>query len=101
MNENKGIMPTKVELTMEQSQQGVSDDILNYKMIAGIEERRDGPSDAMHNPSQAIPVSLKRDLSHLSRRYTRYLSTSHSEMVDIEKVEVSSSLRLLKPKCTN
>ncbi|GJV41215.1 hypothetical protein Tco_1419655 [Tanacetum coccineum] len=29
MNENKGIMPTKVELTLEQSQQGVSDDVLH------------------------------------------------------------------------
>ncbi|GKG17656.1 hypothetical protein Tco_0362613, partial [Tanacetum coccineum] len=28
MNENKGIMPTKVELTLEQSQQGVNDDVL-------------------------------------------------------------------------
>ncbi|GJT02047.1 hypothetical protein Tco_0823216 [Tanacetum coccineum] len=29
MNENKGIMPTKVELTLEQSQQGVSNDVLS------------------------------------------------------------------------
>ncbi|GJT92080.1 hypothetical protein Tco_1080925 [Tanacetum coccineum] len=28
MDENKGIMPTKIELTLEQSQQGVSNDIL-------------------------------------------------------------------------
>nr|GEV01213.1 retrovirus-related Pol polyprotein from transposon TNT 1-94 [Tanacetum cinerariifolium] len=28
MNENKGIMPTKIELTLEQSQQGVSHDVL-------------------------------------------------------------------------
>ncbi|GKF46268.1 hypothetical protein Tco_0136070, partial [Tanacetum coccineum] len=28
MNENKGIMPTKVEITLEQLQQGVSDDVL-------------------------------------------------------------------------
>ncbi|GJV56063.1 hypothetical protein Tco_1457068 [Tanacetum coccineum] len=33
MNENKGIMPTKVELTLEQSQQGVSDDVLNIRVI--------------------------------------------------------------------
>ncbi|GJX80592.1 hypothetical protein Tco_0328741 [Tanacetum coccineum] len=45
-------MPTKIELTLEQSQQGVSDDVLNHKMIAGIEDRRHGPSDPMHNPSQ-------------------------------------------------
>ncbi|GJT01912.1 RNA-directed DNA polymerase, eukaryota [Tanacetum coccineum] len=31
MNENKGRMPTKIELTLEQSQQGVSDDVLRSK----------------------------------------------------------------------
>ncbi|GJT98477.1 hypothetical protein Tco_1093995 [Tanacetum coccineum] len=36
MNENKGIMPTKIELTLEQSQQGVSDDVL--VSIEGVEE---------------------------------------------------------------
>ncbi|GJS75188.1 reverse transcriptase domain-containing protein [Tanacetum coccineum] len=36
MNENKGIMPTKIELTLEQSQQGVSDDVLVN--IEGVEE---------------------------------------------------------------
>ncbi|GJY83450.1 hypothetical protein Tco_0496826 [Tanacetum coccineum] len=29
MNENKGIMPTKIDLTLEQSQQGVSNDLLS------------------------------------------------------------------------
>nr|GFB70277.1 hypothetical protein [Tanacetum cinerariifolium] len=36
-------MPTKIELTLEQSQQGVSYDVLT---------RHHGPSDEMHNPSQ-------------------------------------------------
>ncbi|GKC97710.1 hypothetical protein Tco_1167985 [Tanacetum coccineum] len=53
-------------------------------MIVGNEESRHGPSDAMHKPFPAIRVSLKRNLSHLSRRYTRTLLTSHSEIVDIE-----------------
>ncbi|GKG08048.1 hypothetical protein Tco_0333880, partial [Tanacetum coccineum] len=35
-NENKGIMPTKIELTLEQSQQGVSNDVL--VSIEGVEE---------------------------------------------------------------
>ncbi|GJV35721.1 hypothetical protein Tco_1408198 [Tanacetum coccineum] len=39
MNENKGIMPTKVELTLEQSQQGVSDDVL--VSIEGVEELKE------------------------------------------------------------
>ncbi|GJS60107.1 hypothetical protein Tco_0654891 [Tanacetum coccineum] len=36
MNEYKGIMPTKIELTLEQSQQGVSNDVL--VSIEGVEE---------------------------------------------------------------
>nr|GEU44338.1 putative ribonuclease H-like domain-containing protein [Tanacetum cinerariifolium] len=35
-NKNKGIMPTKIELTLKQSQQGVSDDVL--VSIEGVEE---------------------------------------------------------------
>ncbi|GKA61962.1 hypothetical protein Tco_0761481 [Tanacetum coccineum] len=66
-------MPTKTELTLEQSQQGVSNDVLkpgqyiiypNYKMIAGIEERRHGPSDAMHNPSQPFEFLSKETYVH-------------------------------------
>ncbi|GJQ99323.1 hypothetical protein Tco_0522308 [Tanacetum coccineum] len=63
MNENNGIMPTKIELTLEQSQQGVNNDVLAEtesihnlsvftKMNSDIEERRHGPSDAVQNPSQ-------------------------------------------------
>nr|GEU44978.1 retrovirus-related Pol polyprotein from transposon TNT 1-94 [Tanacetum cinerariifolium] len=52
---DKGRMPTKIELTLEQSQQGVSNDVL--VRIEGDEElkrntRHHGPSDALHNPSQ-------------------------------------------------
>ncbi|GKA90868.1 hypothetical protein Tco_0812738 [Tanacetum coccineum] len=36
MNENKGIMPTKIELTLEQSQQGVSNDVL--KLVSFVTE---------------------------------------------------------------
>ncbi|GKD86012.1 hypothetical protein Tco_1357166 [Tanacetum coccineum] len=68
MNENKGIMLTKIELTLEQSQQGVSNDVLAEtrsihnlsvftKMNSDIEERRHRPSDAMHNPSQTFKFS--------------------------------------------
>ncbi|GJW85218.1 hypothetical protein Tco_0158363 [Tanacetum coccineum] len=46
--------------------------------------RTTGPSDEITNPFLAIRVSLNRNLSHLSRRYTRYLLTSHFEIVDIE-----------------
>nr|GEZ58854.1 hypothetical protein [Tanacetum cinerariifolium] len=36
MNENKETMPTKIELTLEQSQEGVSNDVL--VSIEGVEE---------------------------------------------------------------
>ncbi|GKD61005.1 hypothetical protein Tco_1298514 [Tanacetum coccineum] len=51
------IMPTKIELTLEQSQQGVSNDAL--VSIEGVEERHHGPSDAMHNPSQPFEFLSK------------------------------------------
>ncbi|GJY18090.1 hypothetical protein Tco_0389581 [Tanacetum coccineum] len=40
--------------------------------------------DAMAATFRVLLVSLNRNLSHLSRRYTRYLLTSHSEIIDIE-----------------
>nr|GFC02755.1 hypothetical protein [Tanacetum cinerariifolium] len=43
VQESVGRMPTKIELTLEQSQQGVSNDVLTS---------HHRPSDAMHNPSQ-------------------------------------------------
>ncbi|GKA99752.1 hypothetical protein Tco_0827746 [Tanacetum coccineum] len=43
--------------------------------------------------------SLKRFLFHFSRRSTRFYRLSHSEIVDIEKVAVCSSLRLPNNKC--
>nr|GEX33036.1 retrovirus-related Pol polyprotein from transposon TNT 1-94 [Tanacetum cinerariifolium] len=39
-------------------------------------------------------------LFHFSRSFTHFYRLSHSELVDIEKVTVCSSLRSLKPKCT-
>ncbi|GJZ40557.1 zinc finger, CCHC-type containing protein [Tanacetum coccineum] len=44
--------------------------------------------------------SLNRLLFHFSRRFTHFYRLSHSELVDIEKVAVSSSLRSLKLKHT-
>ncbi|GJR36264.1 hypothetical protein Tco_1211948 [Tanacetum coccineum] len=43
--------------------------------------------------------SLKRFLFHFSRRSTRFYRLSHSEIVDIEKVAVRSSLHLPNNKC--
>ncbi|GKD64442.1 hypothetical protein Tco_1306550, partial [Tanacetum coccineum] len=58
-------MRTKTELTLEQTQQGVSDEALTKtesihmlsetpKLLSGIEDSHHGPSDVMHNPSQAL-----------------------------------------------
>ncbi|GJW41089.1 hypothetical protein Tco_0066934 [Tanacetum coccineum] len=49
----KGKLRTKTELTLEQTQQGVSDEVL---LFSGIEDGRHGPSDAMHNPPQPLKV---------------------------------------------
>ncbi|GJX65000.1 hypothetical protein Tco_0299343 [Tanacetum coccineum] len=43
-------MQTKTELTLEQTQQGVNDEVL---LLSSIEDSHHGPSDAMHNPSPA------------------------------------------------
>ncbi|GJU98235.1 hypothetical protein Tco_1327506 [Tanacetum coccineum] len=57
----KGKIQTKTELTLEQTQQGVSDEVLvgiegveqlKRNLLSGIEDSHHGPSDAMHNPSQ-------------------------------------------------
>ncbi|GJV02210.1 hypothetical protein Tco_1335779 [Tanacetum coccineum] len=60
-------MRTKTKLTLEQTQQGVSDEVLaetgsihmlseTPKLLSGIEDSYHGPSDAMHNPSQPLKV---------------------------------------------
>ncbi|GJS28166.1 hypothetical protein Tco_0488786 [Tanacetum coccineum] len=88
MNENKRIMPTKIELTLEQSQQGVSDDVLK---------------DVMDPVMQY--TTLPSHLSFSQKKLVLFVTEIHTlsidislQIVDIEKVAVSSSLRLLKPK---
>ncbi|GJX26981.1 hypothetical protein Tco_0233277 [Tanacetum coccineum] len=65
-------------------------------MLSDIEDSH-GPSDAMHNPSQ--PLKVGKTLFQNSQRFTHFYQLSHSELVDIEKVALSSSLRSLKSKC--
>ncbi|GJY86549.1 hypothetical protein Tco_0500575 [Tanacetum coccineum] len=66
-------------------------------MLSDIEDNH-GPSDAMHNPSQ--PLKVGKTLFQNSRRFIHFYQLSHSELVDIEKVALSSILRSLKSKCT-
>ncbi|GJW96919.1 hypothetical protein Tco_0178727 [Tanacetum coccineum] len=54
------------------------------------------PSDAMHNPSQ--PLKVGKTLFQNSRRYTHFYRLSHFELVDIEKVALSSSSDSLELK---
>ncbi|GJR73976.1 retrovirus-related pol polyprotein from transposon TNT 1-94 [Tanacetum coccineum] len=74
----KGIMQTKTEQTLEQTQQGVSDEVLvntyairNTKLLSGIEDSHHGPIDAMHNPPQPLKVektlvSKLTEITHVS-----------------------------------
>ncbi|GJS04307.1 hypothetical protein Tco_0320815 [Tanacetum coccineum] len=69
-------MRTKTELTLEQTQQGVSDKVLaetesihmlseTPKLLSGIEDSHHGPIDVMHNPSHPLKVSQKTLVSFL------------------------------------
>nr|GEX73604.1 hypothetical protein [Tanacetum cinerariifolium] len=69
-------------------------------MIPILKTSHHGPSDEMHNPP-SHSGSLKRFLFHFSWILTRFYWLSHSEIVDIEKVAVHSSLRALNIKMTN
>ncbi|GKD81007.1 hypothetical protein Tco_1347846 [Tanacetum coccineum] len=88
-----GIVLTKMELILEQTQQGRNRvntyAIRNTKMLSGIEDSH-GASDAMHNPSQ--PLKVGKTLFQNSRRFAHFYQLSHSELVGIEKVALNSSL---------
>ncbi|GJZ33335.1 hypothetical protein Tco_0578771 [Tanacetum coccineum] len=70
-------MQTKTELTIEQTQQGVSDEVL---LLSGIEDSHHGPSDAMHNPPWPLKVSEKTLVSFLmeiTRISINFLTPKH------------------------
>ncbi|GKB22847.1 hypothetical protein Tco_0862248 [Tanacetum coccineum] len=76
-------MPTEMELTLEQTQQGVSYEV---SVLSDIEDSH-GPSDAMHNlPSNQRFSKYSCFISHGD--YTHFYRLSHSELVDIEKMEI-------------
>nr|GEV81709.1 Gag-Pol polyprotein [Tanacetum cinerariifolium] len=52
---DKGRMPTKIELTLEQSQQGVSNDVVG-------KESREGKSKLAYVPKPKIPLYLRREI---------------------------------------
>ncbi|GJR19292.1 hypothetical protein Tco_0967819 [Tanacetum coccineum] len=67
MNEYKGIMPTKIELTLEQSQQGVSNDVLvqptSSESTAHVQPL---VVQSSHNPSEpaSAPAPTKPSYAH-------------------------------------
>nr|GEU79315.1 ribonuclease H-like domain-containing protein [Tanacetum cinerariifolium] len=68
----KGRVPTKMELILEQTQQDTSHEVL--------------------------PLKVGQTLFQKSQRFTHFYRLSHSELVDIEKVALSSSLRSLNQR---
>ncbi|GJU80809.1 retrovirus-related pol polyprotein from transposon TNT 1-94 [Tanacetum coccineum] len=69
----KGKMQTKTELALEQTQQGVSDEILvsikgveELKRNVKIKDSHHGPTYPMYNPSQPLKVSQKTLVSFLT-----------------------------------
>ncbi|GKD98175.1 hypothetical protein Tco_1382072, partial [Tanacetum coccineum] len=83
-SELEGIMPTKIELTLEQSQQGVSNDVLVTWLIANIEDEHHGTSVQEQNPS-AISGFLSTEIVHLSWSTPRYLLTSHLKLLILNR----------------
>ncbi|GKC20429.1 hypothetical protein Tco_1022579 [Tanacetum coccineum] len=89
-------MRTKTELTQEQTQQGVSDEVLvntyairNTKLLSGIKDSHHGPSDAMHNPSQP----LKSDTKVLTMMMEILLEPTSNKLCDRFTLTVLSALR--------
>ncbi|GKB59875.1 putative reverse transcriptase domain-containing protein [Tanacetum coccineum] len=70
-SEKKGIMPTEMELTLEQTQQGVSYEV---SVLSDIEDSH-GPSDAMHKPLPATQ-SQKDFVSKLTEIHSFLLTFS-------------------------
>ncbi|GJS14363.1 hypothetical protein Tco_0408835 [Tanacetum coccineum] len=89
-SENKGLVLTEMELVLEQTQQGTSHEV-SIVVMNPVTQCTTLPS---------YSRSLNRLLFHFSWRFMYFYRLSHSELVDIEKVAVSSSLRSLKPKRT-
>nr|GEW40864.1 hypothetical protein [Tanacetum cinerariifolium] len=61
MNENKGIVLTKIELTLEQSQQGVSNDVLvmaTPAILVFVEENLGDPIDIRMDIIHPEPVTV-------------------------------------------
>ncbi|GKA35087.1 hypothetical protein Tco_0721578 [Tanacetum coccineum] len=77
---NMGIMPTKIELTLEQSQQGVSNDVLiMQKILAVVKDTRsqDGIDDKDNDKG-----SKSRSQSMKEQAYNEDKDQEHSSLND-------------------
>ncbi|GJW36848.1 hypothetical protein Tco_0059768 [Tanacetum coccineum] len=84
-NKSKGKVPTEMELVLEQTQQGTSYEV--SVSAEGVEELK-------------RKVKIKGEKKEALLILRHFYQLSHSDLVGIEKLEVCSSLRLLKLKCT-
>ncbi|GKA70265.1 hypothetical protein Tco_0776329 [Tanacetum coccineum] len=84
MNENKGKMPTKIELTLEQSQQGVSNDVLERK----TKKRTKNKAKTTRMKRNVWIKGEKKEALHTIRQklgqYIIY--QNHNVVVDIERI---------------
>nr|GEW44307.1 hypothetical protein [Tanacetum cinerariifolium] len=96
-SENKGRVPTEMELELELTQQGSSYEVWKHLLLSDIEDNVMDPVTNKFNPP-SHSRSLNRLLFHFPWCFTHFYRLSHSESVDIEKVAVCSSLRSLKSK---
>nr|GEU74590.1 hypothetical protein CTI12_AA123990 [Tanacetum cinerariifolium] len=83
-------MQTKTELTLEQTQQDVSDEVLairNTKLLYGIEDSHHGSSDTMHNPPQ--PLKGRKAHSYCDLR----IADIHASGLDLKQKGTASTLR--------
>ncbi|GJS16362.1 hypothetical protein Tco_0410834 [Tanacetum coccineum] len=85
MNEYKGIMPTKIELTLEQSQQGVSNDVLAVFILINGEPWLYGGG--------GIPFQLKSDsLPHAHAQTTKtYYKHHDSRIMKAQELKTKTS----------
>nr|GEU56966.1 reverse transcriptase [Tanacetum cinerariifolium] len=104
--EDKEDLPYFGELCWWTTQKGRLQTSEAYRMIKSFQHSRPLSDDFVMDPvtykfkPPTHSRSLNRLLFHFLQSFTHFYRLSHSELVDIEKVAVCSSLRSLKPKRT-
>nr|GEV11191.1 putative reverse transcriptase domain-containing protein [Tanacetum cinerariifolium] len=92
MNENKGIMPTKVELTLEQSQQGVSNDVLHLLVHVKSYLLLHGYTKALkvkHSASRLLLLN-KNVISQKAQVNVKFTNSDKHELLHHQRYSMSS-----------